>query len=162
MNMKSWTVSRGPVAAIPIDVEKAAAINNLLRQPAGILPASTGDAIRPFARGLFEELRSALKPDVTVTTLRRAVAAFVHSKRYYFASAQPDAYRHDINGCPVEPVSTEDRLLAQQRFLGLSRKQGNTDLSVETTGPSQVQPDKTQRIRASLLGGKRTKSAPFN
>lgn len=29
--MKSWTVSRGPVAAIPIDVEKAAAINNLLR-----------------------------------------------------------------------------------------------------------------------------------
>ncbi|WP_431324659.1 ProQ/FINO family protein [Rhizobium sp. YTU87027] len=160
--MKSWTVSRGPVAAISIDAEKAAAINNLLRQPAGILPASPGDAIRPFARGLFEEFRSALKPDVTVTTLRRAVATFVHSKRYYLASAQPDAYRHDIDGCPVEPVSTEDRLLAQQRFLGLSRKHGNSNLSLETTDPGEVWPDKTQQMRASLLSGKGTKPASFN
>ncbi|CDZ40199.1 ProQ/FINO family [Neorhizobium galegae bv. officinalis] len=114
---KPWTVSRGPIVAADIDIHKAEAINALLVRPIGILPGKLGDHIRPFAIGLFEEIRALLKPDVGVTTLRRTVAAFVHSRRYYFASAQPDSFRHDIDGRQLEPVSDDDRVTAQNRFL---------------------------------------------
>ncbi|MGV1794294.1 hypothetical protein BSK43_001430 [Rhizobium sp. P44RR-XXIV] len=52
----------------------------------------------PNDSGLFEDLKSRLNPRVGTTVLRRAVAAYVHSKRYYFASAQPNAMRYDLEG----------------------------------------------------------------
>ncbi|KAA0693723.1 ProQ/FINO family protein [Neorhizobium sp. P12A] len=138
---KAWTVSRGPIAANEIGIEKANAINLLLVRPIGILPTVPGDQIRPFAVGLFDEIRLLLKPDIAVTTLRRAVAAFVHSKRYYFASAQPDAMRHDIDGNSVEAIAEADRLIAQQRFLTLQR--------------TRAQPDGTQSGSSAGAGQKR-------
>lgn len=65
-----WTVSRGPIVASEIDIQKADAINALLVRPIGILPERPGDLIRPFAIGLFEEIRRLLKPGVGMTTLR--------------------------------------------------------------------------------------------
>ncbi|QPB24547.1 ProQ/FINO family protein (plasmid) [Rhizobium sp. 007] len=112
---KPWTASHGPIAATEFDVQKAEAISILLIRPIGILPNKPGDPIRPFALGLFNDIRALPKPDVKATALRRAVGSFVHSKRYYFASAQPGSMRHDIDGKPVEPLSTEDRLVAQRR-----------------------------------------------
>ncbi len=156
---KPWTVSRGPIAASEIDIQKADAINALLVRPIGILPARPGDLIRPFAIGLFEEIRPLLKPGVGMTTLRRAVAAFVHSKRYYFASAQPDSVRHDLDGRPLEALSEDDRMTAQNRFLALKQKATGGERNSEPSSPSPSStPDatKAEQIRASLLGRGKT------
>ncbi|MEZ2127583.1 MULTISPECIES: ProQ/FINO family protein [unclassified Sinorhizobium] len=149
---RPWTVSRGPIAATELDVLKAQAINTLLVRPIGILPVKAGDPIRPFAIGLWNEIRPLLKPDAGSTALRRATGAYLHAKRYYFASAQPDSMRHDIDGKPLGPLSAEDRLVAQQRFLNLKRT------AVEAGG-AKTEPicapaalSKAEKIRASLLG----------
>jgi len=113
---KPWIVSRGPIVASQIDIRKADAINALLVCQVGILPGRQGDPIRPFAIGLFEEIRPLLKPGVGITTLRRALAAFVHSKRYYFASARPNSVRHGLDGRPLEALSEDDCMTAQNRF----------------------------------------------
>ncbi|ANM14379.1 MULTISPECIES: ProQ/FINO family protein [unclassified Rhizobium] len=149
---KPWKISRGPIAATELDVEKATAINMLLIRPVAVLPAKAGDPIRPFAVGLFNELRPLLKPDAGVTALRRATAAYVHCRRYYFASAQPDAMRHDLAGEPVEPLSPEDRLVAQKRFLSLKQSTSKAEAPEQ---PAPVPPpllSKSEQIRAALLG----------
>ncbi|MDF0699278.1 ProQ/FINO family protein [Rhizobium sp. MC63] len=151
---KPWKISRGPIAATELDVEKANAINSMLIRPVGVLPAKPGDPVLPFAVGLFNELRPLLKPEAGVTTLRRATAAYVHCRRYYFASAQPDSMRHNIDGEPVDPLSAEDRLVAQKRFLSL--KQG---AKAEAPEPAPVPPpvlNKNEQIRAALLRGRKS------
>lgn len=149
---KPWKISRGPIAATELDVEKANAINMLLIRPVGVLPAKSGDPIRPFAVGLFNELRPLLKPDSGVTTLRRATAAYVHCRRYYFASAQPDSMRHGLDGEPVEPLSPEDRLVAQKRFLSLKQITGKADAPEEAAPVPPPLLSKSEQIRAALLG----------
>lgn len=145
---RRWTESCSPIAATQRDVDKAGAINALLVRPINVLPQKAGDPIRPFARGIFENIRPLLKPEVGVTKLRRATAVYVRLKRYYFASAQPDAMRHDLEGAVVEAVSEADRLEAQRRFLEM--KQGG--LAVEKTpDPEPPQPTKNELIRAALL-----------
>jgi sRNA-binding protein len=158
---KSWTVSRGPIAATDFDVHKAAAINVLLVSPIGILPTKPGDSIRPFAIGLFDDIRRLLKPEIGVTTLRRAVGAFVHSKRYYFASAQPDSMRHDLEGKPIGPLSPEDRLVAQQRVQSLKRNNAETVPAPEPA-PAPVAPSKAEQIRSALLGRSRQTQHTIN
>ncbi|WP_042120038.1 ProQ/FINO family protein [Rhizobium etli] len=151
---KPWKISRGPIAATELDVEKANAINSMLIRPVGVLPAKPGDPVLPFAVGLFNELRPLLKPEAGVTTLRRATAAFVHCRRYYFASAQPDSMRHNIDGEPVEPLSAEDRLVAQKRFLSLKQS-----AKVEAPEPALVPTpvlSKNEQIRAALLRGRKS------
>jgi sRNA-binding protein len=149
---KPWKISRGPIAATELDVEKANAINTLLIRPVGVLPAKAGDPVLPFAVGLFNELRPLLKPDAGVTTLRRATAAYVHGRRYYFASAQPDSMRHGLDGEPVEPLSPEDRLVAQNRFLSLKQATGKADAPEQTAPVPAPLLSKSEQIRAALLG----------
>ncbi len=152
---KPWTVSHGPIAETENDLLKAEAINTLLVRPIGILPTASGDSIRPFAVGLFEEIRAFLKPDIAATKLRRAVGAFVHSKRYYFA--QPDSVRHDIDGRPIELLSPTDRLAAQHSFLSLKRKQGQTTSPAAEPAFIQTPATKAEQTRAALL----TRSRPL-
>jgi sRNA-binding protein len=153
---KPWTVGRGPIPATETDLQKAEAINALLVCPIGILPTASGDPIRPFAIGLFDEIRTLLKPDVAATKLRRAVGAFVHSKRYYFASAQPDSMRHDIDGKPIEPLSSADRLAAQQSFLSLKRDRDQPAASAPEPVSPSTPPSKTEQIRTALLSRSRS------
>jgi len=120
--MKNGKAGRTGVVATQIDFEKAQAINAMMTVPAGILPSTPGDQIKPFAIGLFAEFKKRSKPEVTATSIRRAISAYVHSSRYYLASAQPDAMRHDYEGRALEPVSMEDRYLAQTRFSNLRSK----------------------------------------
>ncbi|OWV72873.1 ProQ/FINO family protein [Rhizobium sp. R339] len=150
---KPWKISRGPIAATELDVEKANAINGMLIRPVGVLPAKPGDPVLPFAVGLFNELRPLLKPDAGVTTLRRATAAYVHCRRYYFASAQPDSMRHNLDGEPVQALSEEDRLVAQKRFLSLKHTASKAE--EPEPAPVVVPPpviSKSEQIRAALLG----------
>ncbi|MFJ6321614.1 MULTISPECIES: ProQ/FINO family protein [unclassified Rhizobium] len=151
-----WTTNRGPIAATALDVKKAEAINTLLVHRIDILPAKPGDIIRPFALGLWNEIRPLLKPDMSVMSLRRATSSFLHSKQYYFACAQSDSMRHDIAGNPIEQLSTEDRLAAQKRLTALRQVQAKPAAPVDepkVSAPPAL--SKAELIRASLLGGRK-------
>lgn len=153
---EAWTTNHEPIVATDLDIKKAAAINALLLQPIGILPTKPGDPIRPFALGLWNEIRPLLKPDMPVMSLRRATSTFLHSKRYYHACAQPDSMRHDLAGNPIEPLSTEDRVVAQQRLTAL-RQLPAKKTAVERDEPTPPAPvsSKADLIRAALLGSRR-------
>ena len=150
--LKLWTESRGMIAATANDIGKANAINALLVHPIGLLPQHEGEAVKPFALGIWSEIRTLMKPDVTVTALRKATAAYTHTIRYYFACAQPDAQRHDVAGNPVGPVSDEDRLAAQTTFLSLK-----TTLTPAVVPPAEdIVPQKASLIRAGIFSRNRT------
>ena len=153
-----WTTNRGPIVATELDVRKAAAINTLLRRPIEVLPVKAGDPIRPFALGLWNEIRPLLKPDMPVMSLRRATSAFLHSKRYYYACAQPDSMRHDLAGNPVEPLSAADRQAAQQRLSALRQAQTQATVQREEPPPPPAL-SKAELIRASLLGRRSDRAA---
>lgn len=149
-----WEKSRGPILATELDISKAKAINSLLTRPITILPAKPGDPILPFAIGLFAEIRALLKAEAGVTALRRAASAYVYAKRYYFASAQPDAFRHNLDGQPEEPVSAEDRVAAKMQFLALTQKQSDAD---DGTKDALAPPlSKSDQIRAALLNRRKS------
>ncbi|MGV1757374.1 ProQ/FINO family protein [Rhizobium sp. P44RR-XXIV] len=147
-----WMTNNGPIVATALDVKKADAINTLLLQRIDILPSRPGDPVRPFALGLWSEIRPLLKPDVPVMSLRRATSAFLHSKQYYFACAQPDSMRHDISGNPTEPLSSEDRLAAQHRLTTLRQTQTKAPVHQPEPKPAPPAVSKADLIRASLLG----------
>jgi len=150
---KLWTESRGAIAAGPNEVGKAGAINALLIRPIGLLPQVEGDPIKPFALGVWTEIRALLKPDLSVTALRRATSVYTHSKRYYFACAQPDAQRHDIDGNPICPVSADDRLAAQTTVLSLKANSSPVETAAITA--DAVAPPKASLIRAGIFGRNR-------
>ncbi|KQV65352.1 ProQ/FINO family protein [Rhizobium sp. Root1220] len=145
---KPWTTNRGPVTANEADLAKAQAINAMLQRAIEILPAKVGDPIKPFALGLWNEIRPLLNPDTGVTALRRATGAYLHSKRYHFAIAQPGAMRYDLQGNPAEPVSEVDRLAAQERYQSLKRTSASPAESVSHSAPVL---SRTEQIRAALL-----------
>lgn len=146
----------GPIVATALDVKKADAINTLLVQRIAILPSKPGDVVRPFALGLWNEIRPLLKPDMPVMSLRRATSAFLHSKQYYYACAHPGSMRHDIAGNPTEPLSTEDRLAAQERLTALRQTQAKAPARhEEPKAPPPPVVSKADLIRASLLGGRK-------
>lgn len=148
-----WTISRDPIVATELDVKKATAIGVLLVRPIDVLPSKPGEIIRPFALGLWNEIRPLLKPDTPVMALRRATSAFLHSKQYYFACAQPDSMRHDIDGNPIEPLSPADRLAARQRLIALKQIPAKIPDPQEQSAPPPPAPSKSELIRASLLRG---------
>lgn len=154
---KPWTTSRGPIPANDADLAKARAINALLERPIEILPAKVGDPIRPFALGLWNDIRPLLKPGVGVTTLRRATGAYLHSKRYFFATAQPGSMRFDLQGSPAEPVSDADRMAAQQRYQTLTHSSAPMEESMVTESVVTALPphSKSEQIRAALLNRRR-------
>ncbi|MBO9196003.1 ProQ/FinO family protein [Rhizobium sp. 16-449-1b] len=120
--MKPWVTSQGPVPACANDLKKAAAINELLTEPAAILPQQETDPILPFEIGIFEQFSGRLQPGIARIRLRRAVAAYAAAKNYLLACAQPDAMRHDIAGRPTSPVSADDRMAAQLRVTEIRRQ----------------------------------------
>jgi ProP effector len=99
-----------------------------------------------------------MKPNTPVTSLRRATSAYTHSKRYLLACAQPDAYRHGIDGNPSTPVSAEDRTAAQLAFSKL--KKGASEPPSPPPQPAQPTPDisRANQIRAGILGRSQRKA----
>ncbi|KQW72562.1 ProQ/FINO family protein [Ensifer sp. Root127] len=119
---KSPREKSGPVAAREMDVLKARAINALLTQPIAMLPTKAGDPIRPFALGLWNQIRPLLRPEISGSTLRRATGAHLHSKSYHLAVAQIFSARHDIGGMPIDSVSDADRLAAAEKIEGFRKR----------------------------------------
>lgn len=132
--IKSLLGSSGPVEAREREVAKAEAINALLIRPIGILPAKPGDPIRPFALGLWAEIRVLLKPEISVSTLRKATGAYVHCRTYQIAVARPGSIRHDINGKPVDPISDADRLDARKKYENFRTRDGSGRRKVRPAG----------------------------
>lgn len=153
---KAWTEIKGPIKAGRTNVERAEAINALLIRPIALLPLDETDNIKPFSIGVWNDIRSLLKPGATTSQLRRATSAYTHAKRYYLACAQPDAIRHDIDGQPVEAVSAEDRLAAQVVF----QKLNNSRQEPSSVAPAMPIPapvvSKASLIRAALLGQRKS------
>lgn len=154
MNKNSTIVLKPPVATEK-DLRRSTAIEALLTQPLGVLPTEIGDPIRPVSIGFFQQLSPFLKPEASVTALRRAIGAYVHSRRYYLSCSQEGAMRHDCDGNPVEPVSESDRQNAEKCLSASGQK------STETSKPLAASPltepqSKRDLIRASLLGRNRT------
>ncbi|MBD9639020.1 hypothetical protein IB277_22305 [Ensifer sp. ENS07] len=102
---------------------------------------------RPFALGLWSEIKCLLKPAVSVTTLRKATGAYVHSRRHQIAMARPKSWRHDIRGKPVGSVSDADRSAAQQQY-----EQPRTGVETHKSKLNTAPVSKRELIRASLLG----------
>jgi len=147
--IKSSQGSSSFVLAREREVAKTAAINALLIRPIAILPTELGDPIRPFALGLWNEIRPVLRPDVSVSALRKALATYVHARSYQMAVARPGSQRHDLNGEPVEPVSDADRLDALKKYEGFKARKGT---SVEASASSlAASASKRDAISAHLL-----------
>ncbi|MQB34295.1 ProQ/FINO family protein [Agrobacterium rhizogenes] len=157
-----WTESRGMIAAAPSDIDKAKAIAALLIQPIDLLPKVVGDPIRPFAIGIWNDLRALLKPDSSVISLRRAVSAYTHSKRYFLACAQPDAFRHDIDGNAVAPNAEEHRMAAQLAFSKLNKSSSDTPAPPPQPTTESPEVSRAAQIRAGLLGRSKPKAADPN
>ena len=151
---KSPRDNSSPVLAREREVAKIGAINALLTRPIAVLPAKVGDPIRPFALGLWNEVRPFLKPEISVSTLRKAMATYVHSRSYQIAVARPGSVRHDINGAQVAPVSDADRLDAQQKYEGFKARDGSCN--PKSVLPLPTPASKTKVIRAGLLKRKDT------
>ena len=146
--IKLLTDSRGPILSASLDVVKAKAIMALLNRSIGLLPQAEGDPIKPFAIGIWNDFETLRKSGTSASPLRRAIGAYTHSKRYLFA--QPDAFRHDIDGQPVEPVSESDRLAAQGAFLKLSNASPKDPPTSENLAAEVSPPSKSSLIRAGL------------
>ncbi|MCR5942595.1 hypothetical protein FG152_17420 [Ochrobactrum sp. XJ1] len=118
---KPWAISQGLVVASAQDLRKAAAVNELLTEAAAVLPQKETDPVLPFEIGIFQQFSTRLQPGIAKIRLRRALAAYAAAKNYLLASAQPDAMRHDIAGCPKSPVNADDRMAAQLRVTEIRR-----------------------------------------
>lgn len=151
---KNSTFASTPIVATEKDLRRSRAIEALLTQPLGVLPTEIGDPIRPVSIGFFQQLSPLLKPEASITALRRAIGAYVHSKRYYLSCSQEGAMRHDCDGNPVEPVSGSDRQNAENRLSTSGQKNTETSTSVVATPFAEPQ-SKRDLIRASLLGRNR-------
>ncbi len=118
----AWKKSRGPTKADRYSLEAARAINSLLISPIAVLPEHEGSYILPFNVGISAKIKRLLRPDASRSELRRALRRYTHSASYLYASAQPDARRHDISGAPGELLSENDRVNARQMFLMVQQK----------------------------------------
>lgn len=150
---KSPRRNSGPVLAREREVAKTEAINALLTRPIAVLPAKVGDPIRPFALGLWNDIRPLLKPEISVSALRKATARYVHSRSYQIAVARPGSMRHDINADPIQPVSDADRVDAQKKYEGFKQRDGSS----KPQSASPVPQSKTDAIRIALLRRKETR-----
>lgn len=120
--LKPWAKSRGPIKVDRHAFEAATAINALLIEPLAVLPSAEGEDVRPFMVGIRSELESRMKSDVATSDLQSALRRYVRCAAYLLATGQPDAYRYDIHGKPVEPVNEVDRRSARQSFTVVQQK----------------------------------------
>lgn len=118
-SIKSPRHNSGWVLAREKDLARATAINALLTSPIAVLPMKVGDPIRPFAHGIWRDIRPFLRPENSVSSLRKAISTYVYSRSYQVALARPHSIRHDVSGAPADFVSDSERLDAQQKYASL-------------------------------------------
>jgi ProP effector len=116
VSLKPSKSSLEPIKVDPYGLKAATAINDLLTEPLAVLPRAVGDDVRPLTIGIRFEMERWMKPNVSTSNLLSALRRYVRSSVYLLAASQPGAYRHDVDGTPIEPVDEMDRLRAWQTF----------------------------------------------
>src|SRR4051812_2983668 len=87
-----------------------------------VLPSETDSRVRPLAIGIDKNLASRMVvPDgiskiEADTQVQRAIRYLVRSYAYHRAVAAHGAMRHDIDGHPVEPVTSEQAKHASRQL----------------------------------------------
>lgn len=118
-----WTKpAHRPVVADKYALDLAQKINDMLVQPAPILPQKAGDLMLPFALGIHAILKERLKPDASAKAYAFSMHRYTRGAAYLLALAQPGARRFDIEGQPAELVSEEHRIRAQFAYLALRER----------------------------------------
>lgn len=105
------------VVATRYEIDKLAALCALLTEQPAVFPAAVGQAVRPLALGILEALKPLLRAEAGIEQLRAALRVYTLSLAYLLAQSRPGAWRHDLAGVPVAPVSEEHRSSARQRFI---------------------------------------------
>lgn len=120
--LKPWAKSRGPIKVDRYALEAAITVNALLTEPLAFLPIAEGEDVRPFMVGIRSELESRMRSNVAASDFQSALRRYVRCAAYLLATGQPDAYRHDIHGKPIEPVNEVDRGSARQSFTAVQQR----------------------------------------
>jgi len=154
MNINSTIVAKPPVATEK-DLRRCKAIESLLVSLWAFYRLRSVIRSVRSQSAFFQQVSPLLKPDASVTALRRAIGAYVHSKRYYLSCSLADAMRHDLDGNPFEPVSDTDRLNAEERLSASGQQTSIVPTSSIAPSPVSEAQSKRDLIRAALLGKSR-------
>jgi sRNA-binding protein len=89
-----------------------------------VLPARTGDPIRPLKIGVHKDLAALLGPSPSDAheVLGRALRRYTSSNEYRNALDAEESWRHALDGTPVEPVAAEHK--------GYSKRRGGQEVFV--------------------------------
>ena len=104
------------VVAGRYEVSRAAELCALLRERPPVFPTALGDPVRPLALGILRALTPLARPETTPQQLKQAVRVYCLGLSYLLAQGRPGAWRYDLSGHLVEPVSEEHRENARTRF----------------------------------------------
>ncbi|WP_076730093.1 ProQ/FINO family protein [Methylobacterium radiotolerans] len=91
------------------EVTRAAELCALLCERPPVFPIARGDPVRPLALGTLKALAPLARPEITPEQLKQALSAYCLGLGYLLAQGRSDAWRYDLAGRPVEPVSEEHR-----------------------------------------------------
>ncbi|CVI64400.1 ProQ/FinO family protein (plasmid) [Agrobacterium leguminum] len=141
--LSPWKASRGTIKVDRYSLEAAKAVNALLNEPIAVLPSAEGETVLPFRIGINIGIEKRLRPDAALPDLRKALRCYTHSAAYLYATAQPDALRHDIDGKACEPVSEGDRLNARQSFLLVQERRKQRRQQRQSEDSAQNQADRS-------------------
>lgn len=114
------TTSAGPAASTVVatryEVARAAELCALLREWPPVFPTEIGAPVRPLALGIHDALKALTRPEIDDAQLKQAVRGYCLGLGYLLAQGRSGAWRYDLAGNPVEPVSEEHRRTAWTRF----------------------------------------------
>lgn len=104
------------VVATRYEVARAAELCALLREWPPVFPTEIGAPIQPLALGIHDALKILTRPEIDDTQLKQALRGYCLGLGYLLAQGRSGAWRHDLAGNPVEPVSEKHRRTAWTRF----------------------------------------------
>jgi sRNA-binding protein len=91
-----------------------------------------GSNIKPLKIGIHKDIIAMLKlmqkKPISIYACKLAVSHYASQIDYKKALSQPDAYRIDLQGKPVEKVSSIHTEVAQEKYLKLLEKEKNTSV----------------------------------
>ncbi|UIY45655.1 ProQ/FINO family protein [Methylobacterium radiotolerans] len=109
----------GAVVAGRYEVSRAAELCALLQERPPVFPIAPGDPVRPLALGTLQALTRLARPGVPPEQLKQALKVYCLGLGYLRVLSRPSAWRYDLAGHPVEPVSEEHRTGAWRQFKGV-------------------------------------------
>ena len=166
------TASAGPAArtvvATRYEIARVAELCALLREWPPVFPTEIGAPIRPLALGIHDALKALTRPETDDAQLKQALRGYCLGLGYLLAQGRPGAWRYDLAGHPVEPVSEEHRRTAWTRFktvrahrerIRAARRTAQPPQEATTTALSDAAPCR-RRVNALGVDSARSRETP--